>query len=300
MTVRTPPSTVLAPGLQPFAQQPGRWEQARSRARRTGHLCCGAWCTQTCEPMLIRERTPWGFMDWTVPEGDRLPECPHRIGVLTPAATRAQRLALRWLARRPAPRLPMLPVAVRCSSAVVAVLGLVAAAAAISCGIPVGVVVPVMLLVPLLVEHVPDRLDARAGEHIRMVQGEAACRCLQRVACLHSHLVQAAAGSDMYQVWRAAEISRHQLWDAAGLLIKHDTREVCAELIARERLLAQLAALVTHLGSSCGPTGGGGARGRSRRRCGVLWGCCLLCRVLRYRGRRPGRGRRVGAGRHRR
>ncbi|MFJ9760021.1 hypothetical protein [Streptomyces sp. NPDC101149] len=248
MTARTPPFT--APGLQPFAQQLGRWEQARSRVRRTGHLCCDAWCTQTCEPMLIRERTPWGFMDWTVPEGDRLPECPHGIGVLTPAANRAQRLALRWLARRPAPRLPMLPVAVRCSSAVVAVLGLVAAAAAISCGIPVSVVVPVMLLVPLLVEHVPDRLDARAGEHIRMVQGEAACRYLQRLACLHSHLVQAAAGSDLHQVRRAAEISRHQLWDAAGLLTKHDTRTVCSELIARERLLVQLAALITDLHSS--------------------------------------------------
>lgn len=300
MTSRRPPPTAPAPGLQPFAQQPGHWEQQRTRARRTGHLCCGTWCTQTCEPVLIRERTCWGFVDWTVPAGDRLPERPHRIGVLTPAATRLQRLALRWLSRRPAQRLPLLPASVRCSAAAVAVLGLVAAAAAISHGTPIGVAVPLMLLLPLLVEHVPDRLDARAGEHIRMVQGEAACRYLQRVACLHSHLVQAAAGSDLYQVRRAAEISRHQLWDAAGLLIKHDTREVCAELIARERLLAQLAALVTHLGSSCGPTGGGGARGRSRRRCGVLWGCCLLCRVLRYRGRRPGRGRRVGAGRHRR
>ncbi|MGW2555937.1 hypothetical protein [Streptomyces sp. NPDC001635] len=75
-------------------------------------------------------------MDWTVPADDRLPERPHRIGVLTPAATRLQRLALRWLSRRPAQRLPLLPVSVRCSAAAVAVLGLVAAAAAIThrCG----------------------------------------------------------------------------------------------------------------------------------------------------------------------
>ncbi|TFV34185.1 hypothetical protein E4K10_45390 [Streptomyces sp. T1317-0309] len=59
--------------------------------------------------VLIRERTPWGFMDWTVPAGDHPPERPHRIGVLTPAATLVQRLALRWLARRPAQRLPLLP-----------------------------------------------------------------------------------------------------------------------------------------------------------------------------------------------
>ncbi|MGI5133667.1 MULTISPECIES: hypothetical protein [unclassified Streptomyces] len=57
MTDRTPPSTAPAPGLQPFAPQPGRWEQERSLAERTGHLCRGAWCTQTCEPVLIRERT---------------------------------------------------------------------------------------------------------------------------------------------------------------------------------------------------------------------------------------------------
>ncbi|MEE1672177.1 hypothetical protein RCR19_42995 (plasmid) [Streptomyces sp. WAC07094] len=258
MTSRTPPPTAPASGLQPFAQQPGHWEQQGNRARRTGHLCCGAWCTQTCEPVLIRERTCWGFVDWTVPAGDRLPECPHRIGVLTPAATRLQRLALRWLSRRPAQRLPLLPVSVRCSAAAVAVLGLVAAAAAISHGTPIGVAVPLMLLVPLLIEHVPDRLDARAGEHVRTVQGDATCRYLQRLAGLHNHLIQAAAGSDLDQVRRAAEIGRHQLWDAAGLLIHHDTRAVSSELIARERLLVQLAALITDLHS---PTDPGSAPG---------------------------------------
>lgn len=246
MTSDTPP----APRLQPFAQDPGRWEKARSRARHTGHLCRGTWCTQTCEPVLIRERTPWGFMDWTVPAGDRPPEHPHRIGVLTPAATRAQRLALRWLARHPAQRLPLLPIPVRYSTAAAAVLSLVAAAAAISHGIPIGVVVPSMLLVPLLVEHVPDRLDARAGEHVRTVEGEAACRYLQRLAGLHSHLVQSAAGGDLHQVWRAAEIGQHQLWDAASLLLHRDTRVDSAELMARERLLVQLAALVAHLHSA--------------------------------------------------
>ncbi|WP_220297211.1 hypothetical protein [Streptomyces sp. MBT84] len=170
-------------------------------------------------------------MDWTVPAGDHPPERPHRIGVLTPAATLVQRLALRWLARRPAQRLPLLPVLVRCSTAAVAVLSLVAAAAAISRGTPVGVAVPLMLLVPLLVEHVPDRLDACAGERVRTVEGEAACRCLQRLADLHSHLVRAAASSNPHQVRRAAEIGRHQLWDAAALLILHDTHTVSVELI---------------------------------------------------------------------
>ncbi|MFC9076759.1 hypothetical protein ACFTY7_06910 [Streptomyces sp. NPDC057062] len=187
MTSRTPPPVAPASGLRPFAQQPGRWEQQRTRARRTGHLCCGTWCTQTCEPVLIRERTCWGFVDWTVPAGDRLPERAHCIGVLIPAATRLQRLALRWLSRRPAQRLPLLSVSVRCSAAAVAVLGLVAAAAAISHGTPVGVAVPLLLLMPLLTEHVSDRLDARAGEHVRTVEGDAACRCLQGLAGLHNY-----------------------------------------------------------------------------------------------------------------
>ncbi|MFE6553688.1 hypothetical protein ACFVHS_35555 [Streptomyces sp. NPDC057746] len=259
MTSRTPPPAAPASGLRPFDQQPGHWEQLRTRARRTGHLCCGTWCTQTCEPVLIRERTCWGFVDWTVPAGDCLPERAHRIGVLTPAATRLQRLALRWLSRRPAQRLPLLPVSVRCSVAAVAVLGLVAAAAAISHGTAVGVAVPMMLLMPLLTEHMPDRLDARAGEHVRTVEGEAACRCLQRLAGLYNHLIQAAADSDLDQARRAAEIGRHQLWDAAGLLIHHGTRAVSAELIARERLLV-LAALVTDLHSPTDPGSAPGGR----------------------------------------
>jgi hypothetical protein len=94
---------------------------------------------------------------------------PVLIGVLTPAAARAQRPALRWLARRPAQRVPWLPVSVRCSAAAVAVLGVVAAAAVISHGTPVGVAV---LLVQLLVEHLPDRLDARAGAHVRTVEAK--------------------------------------------------------------------------------------------------------------------------------
>ncbi|MFC9076715.1 hypothetical protein ACFTY7_06660 [Streptomyces sp. NPDC057062] len=266
MTSPTPPRVAPASGLQPFAQQPGHWEQQRTRAWRTGHLCCGTWCTQTCEPVLIRERTCWGFVDWPVPAGDCLPERAHCIGVLTPAATRVQRLALRWLSRRPAQRLPLLPVSVRCSAAAVsvhcsaaavAVLGLVAAAAAISHGTPIGVAVPLM---PLLTEHVPDRLDARAGEHVRTVEGEAACRYLQHLAGLHNHLIQAAADSDLDQARRAAEIGRHQLWDAAGLLIHHDTRAVSAELIARERLLVQLAALVTDLHSPTDPGSAPGGR----------------------------------------
>ncbi|MGW1530070.1 hypothetical protein ACWCP5_43600, partial [Streptomyces sp. NPDC002159] len=144
---------------------------------------------------------------------------------LTPAATRVQRLALRWLSRRPAQRLPLLPVSVRCSAAAVAVLGLVAAAAAIThrCGSAADAAGAAADRARAC------RLDARASEHVRTVQGDAACRYLQRLAGLHNHLIQAAAGSDLDQVRRSAEIGRHQLWDAAQLLVHHDTRAVSSE-----------------------------------------------------------------------
>jgi hypothetical protein len=35
---------------------------------------------------------------------------------------------------------------------------------------------------------------------------------------------------------RCVDTSQHQLWDAADLLMHRDTRSVCADLIARERI----------------------------------------------------------------
>ncbi len=52
---------------------------------------------------------PQGFYDagawltWTVPVDGGLPERPHRIGVLPPAATRADRLAMHWQPRAVGP-----------------------------------------------------------------------------------------------------------------------------------------------------------------------------------------------------
>ncbi|MET7899062.1 hypothetical protein [Streptomyces mirabilis] len=44
---------------------------------------------------------------------------------------------------------------------------------------------------------------------------------------------------------RAAPLGRHTLWDAAGLLQAQDTRSASAQLIARKRLMVQLADQVT-------------------------------------------------------
>ncbi|MFF1810736.1 hypothetical protein ACFVXW_16670 [Streptomyces sp. NPDC058251] len=242
MTKRTPPTARIARRLSPFRQQPQQWERKRSRAVRRGHVCCGSGCAAGCEPVLIRERAGWGWIDWTVPADGSLPEQPHRIAVFTPIATRPQRLGLRWLARRPAHRIRLGPVTVRPATAVVTALTLVAATLALMHGVCFSIVLPAAALAPLLVEHLPDRLDARAGGHVRIVEAEAACRYLQRLAALHAGLVQAAAvGSDRYEVRRAVEVGHHQLFDTADLLQRHDTRSASSELIARERLMLQLA-----------------------------------------------------------
>ncbi|MGW5590301.1 hypothetical protein [Streptomyces sp. NPDC003857] len=199
-------------------------------------------CSATCEPLLVYERTTWGWLAWTVPGDGSLPEVPHQIGVLTPAATRVQRLALHWLTRRPAQRIALhgLPASLRFSVAVVALVGLFTGLYAASHKIPVDVVLPATLLAPLLAEHLLGWLDTRAREHIRTVEGDAPCRYLRRLAALHTDLVEAATSSDRYELRRSTEIGQHLLWDTAGLVQTQDTRTASDALIARERLLLHL------------------------------------------------------------
>lgn len=148
------------------------------------------------------------------PDDGSSPEIPHQIGVLTPAATRMQRLALRWLTRRPAQRIAVEAVSesLRLAAAAIALIGLLAGLFAVRRGVPLDVALPAMLLAPLLAEHLPDRLDAR------MVAGVVACRYLQRLVVLHTSLVQAADGSDRYELRRSAEVGQGLLRDVAGLL----------------------------------------------------------------------------------
>ncbi|MEU6260460.1 hypothetical protein [Streptomyces sp. NPDC047043] len=200
--------------------------------------------------MLVYERTRWGWFAWTMPGDGSRPELPHQIGVLTPSATPAQRLTLRWLTRRPARRIglaPGIPGSLRLVTVAVAFLSLIAGLFAMADGIPADVALPAIVLVPLLAEHLPTTLDARSREHVRSVEGASACRYLQRLAALHTCLVQAAASSDRYELRRPAEIGQHLLWDAADLLQMHDTRSASCELVARERLMLQLADQVAQI-----------------------------------------------------
>ncbi|MEV2196580.1 hypothetical protein AB0I02_37235 [Streptomyces phaeochromogenes] len=189
----------------------------------------------------------WGWLAWTVPGDGSAPELPHRVGVLPPDATCTDRLAVYWLTRRPARRFGLaasVPGSLRYAAAVLAVIGCAAALHAVGHGVPAGIAWPLALLAPLLAEHLPDRLDARARDRVRGVEGDAACRYLQRLVVLHTCLVQAAAGSDRYELRRAAEVGRHLLWDAAGLLQRQDTRSASAQLIDHERLMVHLAGQV--------------------------------------------------------
>ncbi|MCX4993361.1 hypothetical protein [Streptomyces sp. NBC_00568] len=237
------PTSGIAQRLSLLGQQPKRWEKKRSRAVRLGRGYSGLGC----EPALIREQAGWGWIDWSVPADGSLPEQPHRIAVSTPIATRTQRIGLRWLARSCAHRIRLGPVAVRTATAAVAVLALAAAVLAILHGIPFGLVLPAAALAPLLVEHLRDPLEARVGENVRIVEAEAACRYLHRLAALHASLVRAAAGSDHPEVRHAVETGHHQLFDTADLLQQHDTRSASGELIAREQLMQQLAVRIRHI-----------------------------------------------------
>ncbi|MFD7708598.1 hypothetical protein [Streptomyces sp. NPDC059786] len=159
--------------------------------------------------------------------------------MLTPAATRRQRLALRWLTRRPARSIPLLPF-IRLSAAVAALISLATVLFAMAHGIPATVALPAMLLAPLLAEHLPGRLDARARAHVRSVEGAAACRYLQRLTAWYTRLAQAVADGGLPELQRSVRTGHHLLWDAAGLLQDHDTRTVSAQLIDHERLMIQL------------------------------------------------------------
>jgi hypothetical protein len=178
-----------------------------------------------------------------VPADGSLPHEPDRIAVFSPLANRAQRLALRWLARRPAHRIRLGPLAVRPATAAATVLALIAATLATLHGrVPLSITVPAAALAPLLVEHLPYVLDARAGENARTIDAGPACRYLYRLAALQASLTAAAARSDQYQVRRAQEVGHPQLFDTANLLQRRDTRSASGELITRERLMLQLVA----------------------------------------------------------
>ncbi|MET9915025.1 hypothetical protein ABZZ74_51725 [Streptomyces sp. NPDC006476] len=228
------------------------------------------------------ERTAWGWLGWTVPRDGTVPEVPHQIAVLTPAATWWQRLGLRWLLRRRSRPIRLAPTAalVPRTTAAMALVSLPAGLVALAHGLPADVTLPAMPLLPLLAEHLPERLDGRAREHVLTIEGEAGCRRLLRLATLQTGLVQAAARSISYEVHRSAEIGHHVLWDAALQLQTQDNRSVPAALEARERLMLQLTAQAAQAVQRSGTEDGPASDGAD-----------LSTRALSHQGARPKRHR---------
>lgn len=247
--LRTPPPA--AARLRPFAHDPSRWDTARARALHAEQIAYETGApTEAGEPYLVHEHTGWGWLAWTVPNDGSTPDQPHRIGVLPPSATRADRLAGRWLARHQAGRFALhtrVPGSLSYCATVMAVIACITAFHAITHGMPLGVVLPAALLAPLLTDQLPGRLDTRARQRVRIAEGAPATGYLQRLAALHNSVLQAAASSDRYELRRSAEVGHNLLWDAAGLLRTQDTRTVSGDLIARERLMLQLADQVAQI-----------------------------------------------------
>ncbi|MFH8698802.1 hypothetical protein [Streptomyces chartreusis] len=216
--------------------------------------------------MPVYERTGWGWLAWTVPDNGTQPGQPVQIGVLTPGATMMQRLTVRWLTRPPAHRIPLAagsPASLRLSAVIVAAISLLAALYALNRAVPADLVLTAMLLAPLLAEYLPDWLDTRAVEHVRWVEDDAACQYLQRLAGLHTYLVEAAASCDRYELRRSAEIGHQLLWNAADLLQSENTRRVSARLIDQERLMVQLVDQVAQTLDRTRTTSSGQANHRS-------------------------------------
>ncbi|MHB9848965.1 hypothetical protein ACSYGO_06920 [Streptomyces krungchingensis] len=228
-------------GIRPFPQTPDHWDAKHARALRTGHHLSSA-CDDDCDPVLVRERTRFGWLAWTVTPDGTLPEVPHEIAVIAPGTTRTQRALLQRLTRRPALRLARraLPGSIHRSTVCAAIVSLLAGLAAIHAGLAVDVALPAMALIPFLIERLADLLDAKTDERIRHVQGEAACRYTHRLATLQNRLDQLGVRSDAYELQRAAEIGHGLLWDAATLLQDQDTRSASSALIAREMLMLRL------------------------------------------------------------
>ncbi|MFC8349803.1 hypothetical protein [Streptomyces sp. NPDC057280] len=233
-TPRTPPQTAPGQPPRPFARQPRCWEEEQCRVLRRGHVCPGAGCASLCEPALVVEGTGWGWFAWTVPDDGTLPQLPQQVGVVTRDATLLQRLALGWLTRRPATRIALTThgsASLRFSAMTMAAISLFAALYAVLSSSPVVLVLPVVLLPPVLTERLADQLDDRVARHVRSADDAAACRCLQRLAALHTRVLQAAVASDAKRLRRSAETGHRLLWDAADLLQTADTTSALARLI---------------------------------------------------------------------
>jgi hypothetical protein len=232
--------------LRPFADEPGRWEDAcRGRHRQHAEAASPsprADAESWAALRRIDERTAWGWLRWQIPDTPTAPQAPAALGILPPAPSRTARLARRWLTRRPSPwRVFGLPL----STAFAAALSFLAGLHLVARGVPLGVVLPAGLLVPLCVFALPERLDAASHGFVRVITTEPHLARLQHFVVLHDRVTQAAAVAPVAELEQAVRLSHRVLWDTAGLLTSHAApsgTDTDTLLTAYERLLSALAA----------------------------------------------------------
>jgi hypothetical protein len=234
--------------LHPFAYEPGRWDDTcRRRRRNCGMAVDDGQSAGTMWPALrlVDETTAWGWLRWHVPEDHHDgPQSPAAIGVLPPAPSATDRLARRWLTRRPSGwRVFGLPLPV----ALAIVLSALAGLRLLAHGVPLGVVLPAALLVPICAAALPDRLEAASRRAVRIVTGEPQIARLQHLVLLHEQVAQAAACAPVADLEDAARLSHRVLWETAGLLTGHSPAgaDTQRHLTAHEQALSDLAAQAT-------------------------------------------------------
>ena len=239
--------------LRPFAYEPGLWDSTCRRRRRNCGLAVDdgqSAGTMWAALRLVDEKTAWGWLRWHVPEDPHVgPQSPAAIGVLPPAPSATDRLARRWLTRRPSGWRVFgltLPVALAILLSALAGLRLLAH------GVPLDVVLPAALLVPIGAAALPDRLEAACRRTVHIVTGEPQIARLQRLVLLHEQVAQAAACAPVADLEHAARLSHRVLWETAGLLTAPTTAGTDAgmRLTAYERLLSALAAQATQAAKS--------------------------------------------------
>lgn len=242
----TPGPTMPDPQLRPFASEPGRWQREvhwiRARAKATGLYearAAGGFWTGFAR---VDELTDWGWLRWLTPLLEDDPAVTQ-IGVLSPTHRRTARLAGRWLTRRPPLRISFderRRFWVTGTTVLAAFLSLIGVCAAMANGLPADIGLPLMLLIPALADHLPGRLDARARVHVRIVQGEAALRQMQRCVVLQQSIPD-ADDHDGPELVQAVRLGHHLLWDIAGLLTQRGRGNSGERALESEHLLAGLA-----------------------------------------------------------
>ncbi|MEU6680880.1 hypothetical protein [Streptomyces sp. NPDC046925] len=194
-------------------------------------------------PPGTAERTPWGWQRWSPATPDGAAPQLLQIGICAPEASLRARCARRWLTRRPPLRLCLdhggSVTALTLATAVGALLGMSWATAH---GLHVGIGLLPAILLPLLVDHLPARLDTRAGAYACIVDSASGLAYLQRLTAQHATVVRAARAHPGPELDCALQLGHRTLWEIAVIITAPDRNpDTTCRWLALEALMDHLA-----------------------------------------------------------